>query len=627
MKKVKWLRGIVVLFLATFAGLFVSCQNEDYDDNGGQTNGLEIGAQLLKLSDDDTNIAGKLVIHTGTPEVDIKWNTESICNLDTAQTKISVKNGMCTLPIKWKKKLDDGTYGPNGIAYKAGVQITAGKYSKYVPLIWAEQIDSAKVMESLPVTRAAGEPMPRVTQITMVPSTVNMNAELGGSMYVGLSNVAFAIFDWSEFTTDMNIDMSTLPNSITASQMLDFKWKAGGAPAFEFSARVIAMSEGLTQTGIVQFVSTPSQITLTANPTTINLAANNGSQGTSIITTNDSQGWNASITEGNWFTITTSGVGGGTLQVTASSANNTGASRTGKITVSSKSSPSIQTIITVVQEANATPDPDRAYNIKVMTIGGLAIGNGGIKVGPVNPVSPPYAGIPYINGLGDLLANNFGTYALAKYNFTFYNYYSGGYSPATNSQDFTGMVSMLRAYDIDIACLFFDWNASPTVQQANELLAWLDEKPSRGLIFSFDYPASQTGLTSALGLYDRQMGGGVGAFSIAYSFAGNATFNAITQGRFGNITYSTFRSVDNDYGNVSVGVCQNAGFVPILLDSKGRVVVAANPNKRIFFHGETQFCQKEVIGNGTMTTTAFGAYAQLIGNLWAWLCGEVALGK
>ena len=625
MKKVKWLGGIILLFLVMFAGLFVACQNEDYDTF--QTEGLDVGVQFLKLSDNDTNIAGKLVINAGTPEIDIKWNTEPLCNIDTAQTKISVKNGICTLPIKWKEKLADGSYGPNGVAYKAGVQITAGKYSKYVPLIWAEQIDSTKVMESLPLTRAAGDPMPRVTQITMVPSTVNMNDELGGSMYVGLSNVAFAVFDWSEFSTDMNIDMSMLPTSITASQMLDFKWKAGGAPAFEFSARVIAMSEGLTQYGVVQYVKNPSQITLSANPTTLNLTSNNGAQGSSVITTNDSQGWNASITEGDWFTITTSGVGGGTLVATASSANNTGVSRTGKITVSSKSSPSIQTIITVVQGANAGPDPDKVYSLKVMTIGGLAIGSGGIKVGPNNPVSPPFGGEPYINGLGDLLANNFGTYALAKYNLTIYNYHSGGYSPAANSKDFAGMVSMLRAYDIDIACLFFDWNASPTAQQASELLAWLNEKPTRGLIFSFDYPASQTGLTSVLGLYDRKMGGGVGAFSIAHSFSENETFKAITQGRFGNITYSNFRSVDNDYGNVSVGVCQNAGFVPILLDSQGRVVVAANPEKRIFFHGETQFCQKAVIGNGTMTTTAYGAYAQLIGNLWAWLCGEVAAGK
>lgn len=621
---IKWFGRMVFLFLAMITGLFTACQNEDYDTI--HTEGLDVGVQFLKLSDDATNIAGKLVINAGAPEIDIKWNTESICNIDTTQTKISVKNGICTLPIKWKEKLSDGSYGPNGVAYKAGVQITAGKYSKYVPLVWAEQIDSTKIMESVPVTRAAGDPMPRVSQITMIPSTVNMNEEVGGSMYIGLTNVAFVIFDWSEFTTDMNIQLPST-NSITTSQVLDFKWKAGGAPAFEFSARVIAMSEGLTQTGIVQYVKTPSQITLAANPTTLNLTSNNGAQGSSVITTNDSQGWSASITEGDWFTITTSGVGGGTLVATASSANNTGAPRTGKITVSSKSSPSIQTIITVVQAANAGPDPDKVYNLKVMTIGGLAIGNGGIKVGPNNPVSPPFGGEPYINGLGDLLANNFGAYALAKYNFTIYNYHSGGYSPAANSKDFAGMVSMLRAYDIDIACLFFDWNASPTVQQANELLAWLNEKPTRGLIFSFDYPASQTGLTSALGLYDRQKGGGVGAFSMAHSFAGNATFNAITQGRFGNITYSNFKSVDNDYGNVSVGVCQNAGFVPILLDSRGRVVVAANPEKRIFFHGETQFCQKAVIGNGTMTTTAYGAYAQLIGNLWAWLCGEVAAGK
>ena len=326
MREAKWLGGITLLFLVMFAGLFVACQNEK-DDNVWSTTGLDVGVELLKLSDNNTNIAGQLEIYTDESEIDIKWNTDSVCNIDTTQSKFSVKNGICTLPIKWKEKLSDDQYGPIGVAYKAGIQITAGKYTKYVPLIWAEKIDTMKVMESIPQTRSASDPMPKVTQITMVPSTVNMNDELGGSMYVGLSNVAFAVFDWSEFTTDKNIDMSKLPNSIQTSTMLDFKWKASGPPAFEFSAKVIAMSEGLTQIGIVQYVNTTvpsSSLEVTPSSHTIDPA---GQTVYSSVTSNTN--WTASS---NVAWINPVVVSNTQLSFIVAQ-NTTGVTRTGAVTV------------------------------------------------------------------------------------------------------------------------------------------------------------------------------------------------------------------------------------------------------------------------------------------------------
>lgn len=160
------------------------------------------------------------------------------------------------MSIKWLEKLPDGKLGPKSIAYKAGVKIVAGEYSKYVPLIWVDKVDTAKVVEAIPMTRAIEEIMPIVTQIEMLPTMVNMNYENGGSIYVKLSNAPFVIFDLSEFTSDKNIDVAQIPTSITTSQTSNFKWNANGAPSYAFTANLIAYSEGITQIGVVTY--TPS---------------------------------------------------------------------------------------------------------------------------------------------------------------------------------------------------------------------------------------------------------------------------------------------------------------------------------------------------------------------------------
>lgn len=255
MKKVKYLA--LLFCVALTLHLFFSCSNEDDASSVNIGTGLETSADLLKLEDNGTGIAGELSITSNVSDVKLIWNTNEVCNLDTTLTSIKVRNGRCILPIKWQKSVTEGQFGPEGIAYKAGVQIIAGEYSKYVPLIWAEKIDTAKVMESIPSTRATGNIMPRVAQITMVPLTVNMNETNGGSMYVGLIEASFAIFDVSEFNSDMNIDMSKIPNSITSSQIIDFKWNSNGAPSFAFSANIIAYTEGITQIGNVTY--TPSE--------------------------------------------------------------------------------------------------------------------------------------------------------------------------------------------------------------------------------------------------------------------------------------------------------------------------------------------------------------------------------
>lgn len=168
-------------------------------------------------------------------------------------------------------------------------------------------------------------------------------------MRIGLSNVPYVIMDYSEITSDMNIDMADMPSVITEDTSLNFKWKAGGAPSFGFSANIIAMSEGLTQVGVVQYLKSTPQITLSANPMSLVMAGNQNAKAASVITTNDTQGWTASVTEGDWFTVTPSGMNGGSLEVTALTANTTGVNRTGKIIVTTKSVPQRSVTISVTQ--------------------------------------------------------------------------------------------------------------------------------------------------------------------------------------------------------------------------------------------------------------------------------------
>lgn len=234
---------------------FFSCTNED-EASVNIASGLETSADLLKLVDNGTFIAGELSITSDVPDVKLVWNTNEACNLDTTISSITVKNGRYILPIKWQKSISDGKFGPEGIAYKAGVQIMAGKYSKYVPLIWAEKVDTTKVMESIPATRAVESIMPRLVQIELTPTMANMNDKIGASVHVSLKNADFVVFDWSELNSDTNIDMSLLPNYITSSQFIDFKWTSNGSPTHGFTINYYVHTEGITQPGIVAY--TPS---------------------------------------------------------------------------------------------------------------------------------------------------------------------------------------------------------------------------------------------------------------------------------------------------------------------------------------------------------------------------------
>lgn len=239
--------------------LALSACNEQYESDIRGTQGrISTNADFLKLIGDSTDIGGKLEVYSNDSDVKIKWNVTPSCNIDTSQTALSIKNGHGVLSIKWLEKSEGGNYGPDGIAYKAGVSLSCGDESRYIPLIWADKIDSTKIEESIISTRSVDSPLPRVAQITLIPTTVYLNYQNGGSMYVGLNETSFAVIDLSEITPEMNIDVSSIPTYITESTALNFRWKAGGAPSFDFTANIIFMSEGISQIGAISYTASSS---------------------------------------------------------------------------------------------------------------------------------------------------------------------------------------------------------------------------------------------------------------------------------------------------------------------------------------------------------------------------------
>ena len=86
-----WYLGLTLQF-------FFSCANED-DTFVNNVTGLETSADLLKLTDNGTFIAGELSIASDVPNVKLVWHTNETCNLDTTLSSITLKNGRYTLPI------------------------------------------------------------------------------------------------------------------------------------------------------------------------------------------------------------------------------------------------------------------------------------------------------------------------------------------------------------------------------------------------------------------------------------------------------------------------------------------------------------------------------------------------
>lgn len=236
------MRKFFIYLLALFA--VTACS--DYDEYGHdaiQGGKLEFGtsAGFLKLQDDSTRIAGTLEITASTPCVELKWNVPPVSNLDTTVTKLSLENGRVQLPIKWASKLTDGNYGPVNAAYSAGVLITAGNDSKYVPLVWADEVDSVKIMEQCQImTRAGKTEFPTIDNqiIIVTPNPFPLDQDTCGK--IKIRYLSRCLIDFSEFKQASDFDkyhlnLDALPPQYSGGDSeIELEWTEEGASEIEF---------------------------------------------------------------------------------------------------------------------------------------------------------------------------------------------------------------------------------------------------------------------------------------------------------------------------------------------------------------------------------------------------------
>lgn len=250
------MRKYFIYLLALFA--ITACSDYDeYGHDASQNGNLKFGtsADLLKLHDDSTSIAGILEVTANSPSVELKWNVPFNCNLDTTVTKIKLENGKAQLPIKWASQLKDGNYGPMTSAYSAGVLITAGNDRKYVPLIWADEVDSVKVMEYVKISTRAGEiEMPTVDNQIIFDSENPLPLDKDTCGDIKIRFIGRCFIDYSEFEEatefdKFHLDLTGLPTQVGGGKWsLPIRWTPEGAPEKAFGGHLkLTTTAGFTK--------------------------------------------------------------------------------------------------------------------------------------------------------------------------------------------------------------------------------------------------------------------------------------------------------------------------------------------------------------------------------------------
>lgn len=221
-----------LLFLLTLLAVW-SCSNEDMVHNGIAVSGAT--TPFVKLVGDNQQNAGVIKIVADAPEAELTWITSPVCNLDTTQTIVTLKNGIGELPVKWLNKQENGQYAPENTMFRAWVRIKTGDRLTDVPLILAEGVDSVKLMNSIQ-TRGT-EIQPRVKSISFDPGEVKMQAD-GGFTMMTLEGIGTVHLDYTTITENTRIDKTNLETTANASKQLDFKWINNTPPTEGFSVLV-----------------------------------------------------------------------------------------------------------------------------------------------------------------------------------------------------------------------------------------------------------------------------------------------------------------------------------------------------------------------------------------------------
>ena len=318
--------------------------------------------------------------------------------------------------------------------------------------------------------------------------------------------------------------------------------------------------------------------------------------------------------------------------------------------------------------------------VRILTVGRTGISGWDGKAGGYGDAkyqlgSKPPSGTDYASGLGALLSTFFGKAGMPVTNqFEVYNYNTSSAAPSPNDNNFRGLINILNDNKINILVCFAPPTSSyegPTATQVEEILAWLEADPNRGLYYTCDWGNSIKVINNVA--FNQKFFGVDGTYSASQSndlikisesvepekFHNEVFQDIMVKGSYtswtafpGNPVNLTnpatrFYGATPTYGSIPFDIVDKTEFIPLLYNNVGtasapilNVILAVDPKRHIVFQGELQFLQGGVAKDGThylnpyassgylgLKSTTNGDFPKLMANLWEWFMKKVALGK
>lgn len=250
----KYKSDLTLILVFLFSFVFISCGHDEMNDGQSKNAVLDIPINFVKLTDDSTNVAGFVEVRTSASQLDLRWNIPHACNIDTAQSVIETTNGKCRIPVKWIGKDEDGVYGPMNKAFDGGLLVSAGEYSRYVHLIWADEVDSIKVASQKNIVTRSTDTLPRAIQITLIPKTVDMIKDVSTGIWVEFSGTPVVYVDRSRISTSTRIDKNKIDMFLNSSGPIVLDWIDGTAPETNFSTELRFSAGNIVEIGYINYV-------------------------------------------------------------------------------------------------------------------------------------------------------------------------------------------------------------------------------------------------------------------------------------------------------------------------------------------------------------------------------------
>lgn len=255
------------LFYLLILLAFFACNNEDriLEQNdpvsaGNSIAPLSVNADFVKLVDNGTDVAASLKIQSDCSRLKVQWKLPEGCNIDTTASILSVPSGMCELPLKWVKRMSNGSFGPADMAYEGGLIISAEGYSRYIPVYWADEIDSVEISQKLReihtrAQRGNGDASYAAVVYTLElsPQLLELDKDTCGITYVQSSPEGPVFVDMVDMintikvTENYNLDLSDIGILNGGAGQIPFKWVDGKASTESFMGHIKLTKGGLTK--------------------------------------------------------------------------------------------------------------------------------------------------------------------------------------------------------------------------------------------------------------------------------------------------------------------------------------------------------------------------------------------